>query len=149
VLRTMKHPARWLPLLGLVVCGALPLAAQIRVPKTDSVPVSNTPPPGSTAVTSLTATGYKGMIFLEWPPASRAISYRVTRAVTPGGSEVQIYEGPPGNFVFEAKDCSLTPVAGHSPNCVYPDEKVKKGTTYSYRVWTLAGPSPAATAQAQ
>ena len=149
MLRTMKHPVSWLPLLGLVLCGTLPLMAQIRVPKVDSVPVSNQPPPGATAVSSLTATGYKGMIFLEWPPASRVLTYRVTRAVTPGGSEVTIYEGPAGNFVFEAKDCSLTPVAGHYPNCVYPDDKAKKGTTYAYRVWTLAGPSPAATAQAQ
>jgi hypothetical protein len=88
------------------------------------------------------------MIFLEWLPAKGTISYRITRAPA-GGSEVSIYEGPPGAFVFEAKDCSVTPVPGHYPNCVYPDEKAKKGITYTYRVWNLAGPSPAATAQAQ
>ena len=148
MLRTMKHAVGWLPLLGLVLCSSLPLMAQVRTPRTDSVPVSNTPPPTAVAVSSLTATSYKGMVFLEWPPAARAITYRITRAPA-GGAEADLYEGPAGNFVFEGKDCSLTPVAGHSPNCVYPDNKGKKGTTYSYRIWTLAGPSPAATAQAQ
>lgn len=147
MLRTMKHPVGWLLLLWLVFSGTLPLMAQIRTPKiTDSVPVSNTPPPGYTPVSSLSATPNKGFVFLEWTP-TKTITYRITRAPA-GGAEVQIYEGPAANFVFEAKNCSLTS-PGTSANCVYPDEKAKKGTTYTYRVWTLGGASPAATVQAQ
>ena len=144
--RTLKHAVSWLPLLGLVLCSTVPLLAQIRAPRVDSVPVSNTPPPGATAVSSLTATAYKGNITLDWPPATRVLTYRVTRAVVPGGSEVTLYEGPSSNFVFEGKNCSAT---SSQPNCIYSDDKAKKGTTYSYRVWTLAGPSPAATATGQ
>jgi hypothetical protein len=142
----MSHPGSWLLLLLLVVGNAGSLLSQEVV--TERPPTS--PPTVVAAVASLSAMVSKGQIFLEWPAAAGASDYRVTRVDnTPGTAETTLFEGPWTNFVFEGKECTVTPVANTFKNCVFLDKAVTKNVLYSYRVWTGGGPSPVATAKAR
>jgi hypothetical protein len=142
----ISRPGSWLPLLLLVIGNAAPLLAQEVI--TERPPTS--PPTVVAPVASLSAMISKGQIYLEWPAAAGASDYRVTRVDnTPGTVETTLFEGPWTNFVFEGKECTVTPVANAYKNCVYLDKAVTKNVLYSYRVWTGGGPSPVVTAKAR
>jgi hypothetical protein len=100
-------------------------------------------------VSALTAQGGKGSIVLDWPAASGAFEYWVTRVDNKGSPETRIYSGPVANFVFEGKECTATSAPNPLKNCIYEDKSVTKGVLYSYRVWTGSGPSPVASARSK
>ena len=133
---------------------ALVLAAGNVAPVWSQTVVTERPPTGTptvvSAVASLTAIiSSKGEILLEWPAATGASEYRVTRTDnSPGDTEVTVYQGPPTSFVFEGKECMVTTVKNPYKNCVYLDKGLAKKTLYSYRVWTGGGPSPVASTKA-
>lgn len=135
--RLMSRPACWLPLLVLVVGNAGPLASQVL-----EKPPSGTPTIVS-AVASLKAWNDKSGTWLQWPAASGATSYWVTRVdnTVTNPPEETIYKGPSTSFTFEGSDCSLTSAF---KNCVFVDHTTYSKHFYSYRVWTGGGPSPVA-----
>ena len=140
--RMMRCPVSWLPVLLLAIGNVGSLAAQLeRAPTTSPTVVA--------AVASLTGWSDKSGIWLQWPPAAGAGSYRVTRVDNSAANppEVTLYEGPSNQFVFEGSNCSLTDPA--FKNCVFVDARtLYKDHLYSYRVWTGGGPSPVATVKA-
>ena len=142
--RPTSRSACWPALLLLLFANAGSLAAQLEKP-----PPGATTPTVVARVSSLTAQGSKGSIVLDWPAASGAPEYWVTRVDNKGSQEATIYRGPAQNFVFEGKECTPTSVPNHLKNCIYEDKAVSKGVLYSYRVWTGGGPSPVASARAK
>ena len=125
--RMMSRPVSWLPLLLLVIGNAGALAAQLERPPT-------TTPTVVAAVASLTGWSDKSGIWLQWPPAAGAGSYKVTRVDNSATNppEVTLYEGPATQFVFEGSNCSLTDPA--FKNCVYVDARtLYKDHLYSYQ----------------
>ena len=144
--RTIGGSGWWIP--------ALLLAAGNVAPVWSQTVVTERPPTGTptvvAAVASLSASiSRKGEIMLDWPAAAGASEYRVTRTDnSPGATEVTIYQGPWGNFVFEGKECTAVPVPNLMKNCIYVDKGLAKKTLYSYRVWTGGGPSPVVSAKA-
>ncbi len=145
--RTIGGAGWWIPAVLLAAGNVAPVWSQGTV-VTERPPT--TTPTVVAAVANLSAMIWKkGEIYLEWPAAAGASEYRVTRTDnTPGSTEVTIYQGPPGNFVFEGKECVVVPAPNLYKNCIYLDKGLARKTLYSYRVWTGGGPSPVVSAKA-
>jgi hypothetical protein len=141
----MGRAGGWLSLLLLTIGNAGPLFSQVI---TERAPTGT--PTVVAPVTWVSAMIWqKGEIMLEWPAATGASDYRVTRSDnTPGATEVTIFQGPWTNFVFEGKECTVSPVRNAYKNCVYLDKGLTKKLLYTYRVWTGGGPSPTVSAKA-